>query len=39
MSAESGGNILFIILAAQGEQQAVAAVFGHELLERAARRV
>ena len=39
MRAEGGGHILFVVLAAQGEQHALAAALRHELLERAARRI
>ena len=39
MDAEGGGNILFIILTAQGEQHAFAPALRHELLKRAARRI
>jgi len=39
MRAKGGGDILLVILAAQGEQHAFAAALDHELLERAARRV
>ncbi len=39
MDAESGGDILLIVLAAQGEQHTVAAALRHEVLKGAARRV